>query len=268
MIGLNELLSLKSDMLAKYKVKYVRHKDSRKEYRELIKDREELLKYQAHQSKNVFKDCDYIISFFGLDGSKSLFIGAFKVNGWYENTGEFHYDLKEIDIFDDFKDRLVVDWGKATLSWHQWVNDNDKEVVEMLPKGYLGEFPGLLNFILDFDELKQLNNNIDANKEWYHHLSSVNGVYLILDEKAGKQYIGSAYGKDGLWQRWSEYVRSGHGGNKLLKECFVNDANYGRNFKFTILQSLPSNTTNKEVINIENLYKKKLGTRLFGLNDN
>lgn len=59
MISFCELFSLKSDILNKYRVKLVRHKDSRKEYRDLIKDRNELLKYQAHQSKNVFKDCDY-----------------------------------------------------------------------------------------------------------------------------------------------------------------------------------------------------------------
>lgn len=50
MLTFNEVLSLKSDILDKYQVKYVRHKDSRKEYRELIKDRGELLKYQAEQA--------------------------------------------------------------------------------------------------------------------------------------------------------------------------------------------------------------------------
>lgn len=268
MISFCELFSLKSDILNKYRVKLVRHKDSRKEYRDLIKDRNELLKYQAHQSKNVFKDCDYIVSFFGQDGTKSLFIGVFKVTSWAEESDGFRYNLTEVDGFEDFKERLVVDWGKATISWHQWAKDNDKEVVELLPKGYLGEFPGLQSFILDYNELQLLHRNMDANKSWHYHLSSVNGVYLILDEKEGKQYIGSAYGKEGLWQRWCEYAKSGHGGNKLLKELCANDPNYKKNFKFTVLQPLPSNVSTKEVIDIENLYKKKLGTRVFGLNAN
>ncbi len=34
-------------------------------------------------------------------------------------------------------------------------------------------------------------------------VSSVNGVYLILDTRTGNQYIGSAYGNDGIWQKWS-----------------------------------------------------------------
>ncbi|EPT9254034.1 GIY-YIG nuclease family protein [Vibrio alginolyticus] len=268
MFSFSELFSLKSDILGKYKVKFVRHKDSRKEYRDVIKDRDELLKYQAHQSKNVFKDCDFIVSFFGQESSKSLFIGVFKVDSWSEMDDGFHYELTEVDVCEDFKDRVVVDWGKATLSWHQWAHDNDKEILEVLPKGYLGVFPGLLNFILDFDELRLLHENLDANREWYHHLSSINGIYLTLDEKAGKQYIGSAYGKEGLWQRWSEYAKTGHGSNKLLKELCIDDPLYAKNFKFTVLQSLPSNVSSKDVINLESLYKQKLGTRLFGLNAN
>jgi len=89
-----------------------------------------------------------------------------------------------------------------------------------------------------------------------------------LDKITGNQYIGSAYGKDGIWQRWSEYSKTGHGGNELLKELCLIDTQYYKNFQFTILQSLPSNLSNKDVIAVESLYKKKLGTKVFGLNKN
>lgn len=270
MISFLDFMSLKTDIFKKYKVKLVRHKDSRKEYRELIKDRDELLKYQMSQSKDVFKGCDYICSFFGLDGSKSLFIGMFKVNGVEQlKTKKFLYDLEEVDGFNDLKDRLVIDWGKATISWHQWADsDKDKEVVELMPEGFLGEFPGTLDFILSHSELKKLNSNLDANKKWFHHLSSINGIYLILDKKTGKQYIGSAYGKNGIWQRWSEYAKTGHGGNELLKKLCGSEEYYYRNFHFSVLQTLPSNLTTSEVVSFENLYKEKLGSRAFGLNMN
>ncbi|MEF1220701.1 GIY-YIG nuclease family protein, partial [Photobacterium damselae] len=75
-------------------------------------------------------------------------------------------------------------------------------------------------------------------------------------------------GNEGLWQRWSEYAKTGHGGNKQLKELCIADPLYARNFKFTVLQTLPSNVSNRDVINLENLYKQKLGTRAFGLNAN
>jgi len=268
MLTFRELISLKTDILENSRVKYVRHKDSRKEYKELIKDREELLKYQTEQKSDIFNGCSYIVSFFGQESTKSLFIGVFKVNGVKIKNDHYYYDLTEQEGFDDYKDRVVIDWGKATLSWHQWYNKTEKEVIEILPKGYLGNFPGLLNFVLDFSELKKISKNPEANKEWVNHLKAVNGIYLILDEKQGNQYIGSAYGKLGIWQRWTEYVQNGHGGNKQLKELHLKDPSYYKNFKFSVLQTLPSNATSKEVITIENLYKTKLGTKAFGLNSN
>jgi len=60
MITLQEILNLKSNILNDKKVKLVRHKDDREEYRELIKDRYNLLEYQKEQGNNVFKDCDYL----------------------------------------------------------------------------------------------------------------------------------------------------------------------------------------------------------------
>lgn len=268
MLTFNEVLSLKSDILDKYQVKYVRHKDSRKEYRELIKDRGELLKYQAEQANNVFEKCDYIASFVGIEQSKAVFIGMFKVDGARKTEHGFKYVLSEVEGFEDFKERLVIDWGRSAIKWHQWVQANPKNVAEILPKGYLGEFPGLLNFTLDYSELRKLGENLSANREWYLQLSSINGIYLILDKLTGDQYIGSAYGKKGIWQRWSEYSKTGHGGNTLLKELCLIDNQYYKNFQFTILQSLPSNLSDKEVIAVENLYKKKLGTKVFGLNRN
>ena len=91
---------------------------------------------------------------------------------------------------------------------------------------------------------------------------------MILDSKTGNQYIGSAYGEGGIWQRWSEYAISVHGNNKRLKELCSSDNNYKMNFRYTVLQSLPSNISKKEVIKLENLFKEKFGTRSFGLNEN
>lgn len=91
---------------------------------------------------------------------------------------------------------------------------------------------------------------------------------MILDKKTGNQYIGSAFGQGGIWQRWSDYASSGHGGNQKLIELCANKNNYESNFQFTILKSLPSNLSNREVIKIETLYKEKFGTKSFGLNQN
>ncbi len=268
MITIKEILRLKSKILDTSKVKLIRHKDNRIEYREVIKDREALLKYQSHQSEDVFGKCDYIVSFTGLENSKSLFFGVFKVNNVEKVSDGYLYDLTVQPEFEDFVDRVVINWGKSTISWHQWFDKQDKEVIEILPEGYLGHFPGLTNFVLDFNELKKLIDNPEANKEWKNHLSSINGIYMILDTKTGNQYIGSAYGKDGIWQRWKDYATTKSGGNKLLKKLINSDKDYHLNFQYTIIQSLPSNLNKKEVIQIENLYKKKFGTKTHGLNLN
>src|SRR5690606_22328311 len=134
--------------------------------------------------------------------------------------------------------------------------------------GYVGHFPGLLDFTLNYQELQKLINHENTNDVWKRNLSITNGIYLILDQKTGQQYIGAAYGHDGIWQRWQNYAQNGHGGNKILKKLSLKDKDYTKHFLFSVLQTLPSNSTSEEVIKIENLYKEKLGSRAHGLNDN
>lgn len=268
MITLRQILNAQSSVLKGKRVKLVRHKDHRTEYRDVIKDKNKLLVYQNTQPKHVFKDCDYIISFIGLERKRSVLFGVFKVNGTEILNGEYVYDMRNVNAFDDLTYRLVIDWGDNTRAWHQWYDRQEKEVIEILPQGYIGNFPGLLNFVLEFDELRTLINNPDANYEWRHHLSAVNGVYLILDNLTGQQYIGSANGKYGIWQRWSNYSATGHGGNKELMVLHDADPAYHRHFRLSVLQTLPSNITQREIVAIENLYKQKLGARAHGLNQN
>ncbi len=266
--SLKQLISLKTDIFSNARVKIVRHKDNRSEYREIIKDREKLLEYQKEQAKDVFAKTDFLISFIGQENKKALFLGVFKINGVEKLENSFLYDIEEIYVLREFIGRVVIDWGLGTIAWAQDYHSNQKEVIEILPKGYLGDFPGLTNFVLEFEELRKLIENPDANKDWKNHLSSINGIYLILDKSTGNQYIGSANGKGGIWQRWTEYVKNKTGGNKHLITLCINENNYHKNFQFTVLQSLPSNITQKEIVKIENLYKKKFGTKIYGLNGN
>ncbi len=268
MITLQQILNSQSPVLDGKKIKLVRHKDSRAEYRHVMKDREALLQYQREQAKDVFKGCDYIISFIGLERKRSVFIGVFKINGTDFKNNHFYYDLEAAPEFADLADRLVIDWGSGSMAWHQWYDRQDREVIEILPQGYIGNFPGLLDFVLEYDELETLINNPDANFDWRHHLSAVNGIYLILDSSTGRQYIGSANGANGIWQRWSDYASTGHGHNKELIALHKTDPTHHKNFKFSVLQSLPSNITQREIVEIETLYKQKLGSRAHGLNSN
>ena len=127
---------------------------------------------------------------------------------------------------------------------------------------------GYENVILMFDELEKIIKNPDVNRQWKMMLSNVYGVYLILDTTNGQQYVGSAYGKDGIWGRWSDYVHTKHGGNKILIELLANDPLRYKKFQFSILNVLPNSSLREQVIQLEQITKTKLGTRTFGLNSN
>lgn len=188
--------------------------------------------------------------------------------GCQEKDGRYYYDLEPVESLAHLDNRVVIDWGSNARSWVQWYHRQTKEIIEILPAGYLGTFPGLLNFTLDYAELQRLIANPDANHDWHHHLSSVNGIYLILDQRSGKQYIGSASGKEGIWRRWSNYALTGHGGNRELRALAEKDADCYCRFLYSVLEALPSNVPPQEIVNIENLYKQKLDARAHGLNAN
>ena len=134
--------------------------------------------------------------------------------------------------------------------------------------GHVKEFPGFLDFVLRFDELKTIADNSIANREWHRALGSVAGVYLVLDTLTGRQYIGSAYGDGGIIGRWLNYARTGHGGNDQLKALLSERPNARGDLQFSVLQTLPLSLTAREVIAYEGLHKQKLGTRTHGLNSN
>lgn len=259
------------------KIKLVRHQDKR--YPELYdwykNHKEKFLKYQAGQSKDVFNNTEYIISFIGEgNGTLSRFVGVYKIKNKSNFTTpiqieefdgiEFLYEIEEVNGFEDLKERVIIKWKNA-IAWHQWM-DNKMEVVEIQPGLHYKKFTDYLELILTFNELKGII--INQYSDWKTMLSSIKGVYLISDSLTGKLYVGSAYGEDGIWGRWSQYVSTnGHGNNKTLKELISENENYGSNFKFSILMILPKTITPDEAIKKENLFKEKLGSNSFGLNN-
>lgn len=163
--------------------------------------------------------------------------------------------------------RLIIDWGDGAINWHQHLSN--KPVLELLPDGRrLPVFDDYLEFSLTHHELTELFHHADAHRDWRSALQAVAGVYLILAEKTGDLYVGSAYGAAGIWGRWEQYVKPGDGGNKLLVDLLARDSDYPERFRFSLLQILPKTLTRAEVIKREGLYKRKLGTRATGLNIN
>jgi hypothetical protein len=56
--------------------------------------------------------------------------------------------------------------------------------------------------------------------------------------------------------------------NAKLKALLKDDPSRHTNFTFSILRTVPKTLTKKEVVAVESVYKRKLGTRAFGLNEN
>lgn len=266
------------------KTKLVRHQDTRYDISKLISEGWFDL-YQSLQSRPVFSGCQQIISFIGDGGTRARLLGVFRVlsqqiadplivpvdcpyQEWRSLAKmTYYYELERATEFADLEGRVVVEWGAGALAWHQHLKN--KPVIEIRPTGRLLEpFTDYSDFTLSYSELRNLVSSSSAHSDWVASLSAVSGVYLILAEKTGHLYVGSAYGTGGIWARWSQYAVNGHGGNTRLRQLLKSDADYPESFRYSILQVLPKTASQKEVIRWESRLKQKLGSRATGLNLN
>ena len=263
------------------KTKLVRHQDAQHDVPALIRDGWFEL-YQQLQARPVFDGCSQIVSFVGDGSQRARFVGVYSVlpqkgssrppfptncpfQAW--SSSKYFYALQRQQAYADLEGRIIIDWGTGALAWHQHLRN--KRVIEILPKGRsLPLFKDYLDFSLSNSDLKELFANPLAHRDWMSSLSAVAGVYLILAEATGQQYVGSAYGLDGIWGRWIQYAANGHGGNAMLLDMLESDSNYPGAFRYSILQVLPKTATKTEVIHWESQYKCKLGCRAKGLNLN
>jgi hypothetical protein len=285
MLGVVDILKL-AGFDPTLSTKLVRHQDRRYPVQELRRHDEWLELYQSYQGKPKFHGVKQIVSFYGLSGTRAGFYGVYRVLSqrqheakdvpilesceWskdWNRDAKFFYELERDPRFDEFRDRLIIDWGPGTLAWVQ--NLDNKPVLEILEPGRkLAPFADYLEFSLTHGELKDLFGNEEAHRDWRIPLSAVAGVYLVLAQRTGDLYVGSAYGESGIWGRWRNYAMSGDGGNVRLQELITRDSAYPEQFRFSVLQILPKTMAQKEVLEREKLYKRKLGTRATGLNSN
>jgi hypothetical protein len=264
------------------KSKLVRHQDGRYDVPTLIREGWFDL-YQSLQVRPVFNGCKQVISFIGDGSGRGRFVGVYHVlqqgvatkamipascpyQEWGINA-KYYYERERRTEFASLEGRVVIDWGTGALAWHQHLKN--KPVIELFPKGRtLEPFTDYLDFSLSYRQLTDLVATASAHRDWVASLSAVAGVYMILAQSSGDQYVGSAYGLDGIWGRWSQYAANGHGGNPKLRALLDSDNAYPDSFRFSILQVLPKTTTAPEVIRWESQYKAKLGSRATGLNLN
>lgn len=251
-------------------VKVLRHKDTQHDLWKLFRSGK-FDEYQNGQAWDVFGEARYIISFIAERHNYAKFVGVWEVvsKRASQKGKRYRYRTRRLIGFDDLVCRLIVRWGSGTRSWAQWLHrKGNKDVNEILPPNYVMDFPGYYDFTLSYAQLSQMINNPDSNREWHRMLSSISGVYIVLDTTSGNQYIGSAYGSNGIWDRWKSYVKNPSGGNKLIKELLSQNPDRYDSFQFSILRVLEPGSTKEQVVSQEALVKEKLGSRAFGLNEN
>ena len=111
-----------------------------------------------------------------------------------------------------------------------------------------------------------MKQSIDS---WRAALSSVAGVYVISDTATGQLYVGSACGEGGIWQRWSDYAYSGHGGNKEIQALIALDGlERAKNFRYAVLEIADTHASEKDILARESHWKDVLMSREHGLNSN
>ena len=221
----------------------------------------------------------YCLQFIRLDRDKKynqwLFLGAFEICGVINfDDGHQVYDLKKMDLFNQYSERLIIEYSKKQGPKQAKIGIENIEtikVVSILEKKYVKTsylFEGYHKVSLPFLELKKIIiSNVD---NWRILLENVNCIYSIVDEKNGKIYIGSTYNKNGTWSRWSEYVyTNGHGNDCELKQLVESQPDYAKNFRFSIIEVfLNKDDTSLYILERERYWKEVFRSKIFGYNDN
>lgn len=232
------------------------------------KEWEEWQKYDREKSSRFPSGVNYILTFAQYSGNKFLFGGIYEIVGKSNNE----YIVKKTEYNIELEKRLIIEFlgdnKRGTVFTIDYILNNSK-ISELLSDKYThSSFVGIENINHSYEQLKYIFDK--EILEWKIPLKNVKGIYLLLDKKTGKKYIGSAKGEEGIWGRWKEYIESCNGGNKKLVELSIENTEYfKKNFIFSILEIVSSNFNIESIELKESKWKEKLNTRgEFGYNSN
>ncbi len=265
MIKLVDFLNIKDCDLKNYKIHFaIGTKDKLEPYQTfLIGDFDEWQSVQANRNFNL----DYVISLIYCKKDVWMFAGVFKVCSQpktvlHKGKECWKYTLEKTDMQNDMIGRAFVEYNKNFRASFMVARFSLIETMHIS----FGASP-FFGFNVTYQTLKYIiDNDIQS---WKSALSNVKGIYLISDTKSGKQYVGSAYGDECIWQRWQAYAKTGHGGNVELKNLLEqNGIDYKNNFRYAVLEVCNMNLGNEYIIARESYWKDILMTRKFGLNSN
>ena len=253
----------------------------------LVVERPELWRaYQQIQWASLEKamvKAEWVASFIGQEPGHATFAGIFRIGDHevldYEGYRAFPgnseleelgmggrtpdmadclaFDLEPLDHWREWIGHLTIAWPKPYQNWWRWAGRASFPVRTIEAESrFVRPMPDWQDLVLGWAELRSLPAS------WAAALSQWRGIYYIHDPVREAGYVGSAYGTDNLLGRWRNYARSGHGGNRRLRESRPGD------LSFSILQRTSPDLDPTEVIALENSWKNRLHTRETGLNAN
>ena len=240
--------------------------------------------WQRWQFQRVFER-PYIVSLVRIPARNDrwLFAGAYKVLGCRphpEHEGNWLYDTQEVEATRPLTGRLVVA--------HHRTGRNSFRLAETfcdtLTVAEIREAPMLLEPFSTYSEVRLSKAELDlivraGEPSWRAALAAIAGIYLITDTSNGRLYVGSAtgdtraVGEGGIWSRWCEYSRNGHGGNVELKRLLSpapagEGPEHARHFQYAILEVADTHTSELDLLRRESHWKQVLQSGRFGYNGN
>lgn len=214
-----------------------------------------------------YREGDIAVGLASIEKDHWLLFSVSRVTKDLNRLNAVGYEHVEIEEFNKYLGRVVIRYRNKSQNLVRRAESimHDLVVEKILPDVFNDDiFPGYENVRLSWKELK---NNI-KKETWKTALENQKGVYLILDKATGRKYIGSAYGEDMILGRWRSYVKTGHGGNRELKNLTFEYIQ--SNFQYSILDIYKSAVDDDVIIKREAWWKSTLMTRdsNFGYNKN
>ena len=238
-------------------------------------------KFEDWQSRQTRKNFSrkYVVSLIQSGNSQRwLYAGTFTViccsglpvpsSEW---DGDFYtYELERVVAADKYEGRMYV---QSQYKERQGYPRGETLALDLCVEEIspvrlsFADFPGYRELVLNRDQLGYLiRHNLQT---WRTALETVKGIYLLTDTDSGKLYVGKASGAGGFWSRWSCYFDTVHGGNKgLIEELGEASVDRLQGIRFSILEVMDPNATDKEISLRESHWKEVLLSRLVGYNRN
>lgn len=278
---------LKAENVPQEKTWLVRHSDKAGQgvYQLWLEDRKKFDEYQSLQEKVTFEAGEFVTSFIVTPTGDTLFVGLYEVLGRTEckagakcpvsgttyKAGEAQWHkMSRSKVMEEYAEKLVIGWGtlqddgqerRPGQKFAQRAT-NEKRLVEVFREKFRIPFPGFRKFRCRVGDVPGLP------EAWRQHLREVWGIYLLVCNATGKQYVGSAYGENGLYGRLCDYKNPREVGHTRLVGHDKNE-NHGQGYQCCILDVVTPGVTESEITTLESQWKDKLRTRdAWGLNDN